>query len=126
MKTSIIVDLEDIKKVEAEEQLVFTMDVLNQMGLPDLEHCFPVDGNPENYTVDQKIGLRHLLQKFNVAIINDGDGGVKIYVENELVAEWKKIFVCLKQDYNEVDRRKRLFAQINIEYWTAFEKSEKS
>lgn len=122
MKTSIFVDHEDIRKVEAEEQLKFTIDVLSQMGLPDLELCFPSE-NPQDLTVENKIFLRKLLQKFNVQIIKDGDGGIKIYVENEVVAEWKKIFVSFKEDFNTVDPKKRLFAQIDIDYWTAFENS---
>lgn len=123
MKTSIFVDREDIRTVEAEEQFNFVRTVLETMGLPT-EDCFPEEDtelNQQDITLQHKINLRQLLKKFQVLILDDRDGGIKIFVDEELVAEWKKSRFELRQDLTAVDPRKKLYAVLHIEYWTMFE-----
>lgn len=119
MKTSIFVDREDIRTIEAEEQLNFVSDVLENMGLPT-DDCFINEGSRE-FTLSNKINLRALLNKFQVLILDDRDGGIKIFVDNELIAEWKKSTFELRQDLTAINPSKKLFAVLHIEYWSVFE-----
>lgn len=124
MKTSILVDREDVRKVEAQEQYLFVQNVLAQMELP-LEECFPESNELEDFTIEHKLHLRKILDKFGVLVLDDRDGGVKIYVEKDLIAEWKKCRFELREDPGEIDPRKKLYAVIYIDYWTMFEEQEK-
>lgn len=122
MKQTILCNREDIRKVEAEEQLHFLRSILEEIGLTDLDEYFPENNDPELYTVEQKIKLRQLLEKFQISVIDDRDGGLKIYVEKELIADWKKCRFAFREDLAELDRSKRIYAEIYIEYWSQFEK----
>lgn len=127
MKQTIIVDREDIQKVQQEEQFNFIMAVLIDMGLPIEEHI-PENGL-EGFTVDHKIKFRHFCNLLGVTVLDDLDGGVKIYVNQEkappiMVAEWKKPWVTLKMDPYVLDKSKRLYAEISIEAWTVFEEAD--
>ena len=119
MKQTILVNREDIRKVEAEEQYNFTMTVLDSLGIP-LEECLP-EGGFEEFTIEHKIKLRSLLDKFNVLVIDDRDGGIKIYVEEQLVAEWKKCVWNLKYDLSAIDPSKRIYVEMHTEWWTVFD-----
>lgn len=122
MKASIMVDREDLRTVEAEEQFNFVRTVLESMGLPT-EECFPEESEltSQDITLQHKINLRQLLKKFQVMILDDRDGGIKIFVDEELVAEWKKSRFELRQDLTAIDPKKKLYAVLHIDYWTMFE-----
>ncbi|HVI39872.1 MAG TPA: hypothetical protein VM577_04360 [Anaerovoracaceae bacterium] len=123
MQTAILIDRDEIRKVEAEEQYHFVLNVLVQMGLP-LEECFPDSEDPQEFTPDYKRKLRDVLDKFRVLVLDDRDGGIKIYVEEELVAEWKKCRFELREDLSTVDPRKRIYVALYIDYWSMFEEQE--
>lgn len=128
MKTSIIVDREDIRKVEEEEQYLFVRQVLLQIGLP-LEEVLPEDQT--KFDLDHKKQLRQILRKFGVSVIYDRDGGIKIYTDVTtssesdqqflLTAEWKKCRFDLRQDMTAIDPSKKMYAVVHIDYWTVFE-----
>ena len=84
-EVSIYIDREDFSKVEEEERDSFIKGVLTQIGIP-LEKVWPEE-RLEN--VEQKIEFRKLMASFDVDILDDGDRGVKIYVDNGVIAEWK-------------------------------------
>ena len=123
MQTSILIDREDIRKVESEEQYNFVQTILTKMQIP-LDGCFPESNDVQDFTPEYKIALRAVLNKFDVLVIDDRDGGIKIYVEEELVAEWKKCRYELREDLSTVDPRKRIYAVMYIDYWTMFEDHE--
>jgi hypothetical protein len=117
---SIYVNREDARRVEADEKYNFIRGVLEVLEIP-LEECFPEEEGVEYFTTDHKIKLRKALRKYDVHVKDDGDGGVKIYFEKEIIAEWKKPFFILKEDKSEVDKSKKLYIQIDLSYWTIFD-----
>ena len=125
MKTSILANREDVRKVEAEAQHDFIFFVLESLEIPTdiLEECFPETGL-DDFGVEQKIKLRKYLRQFDVHIIHDGDGGIKIYVDRDVVAEWKKCIFSLREDRSAIDPNDRLYVEVHINYWTIFDNIE--
>ena len=111
---------ENTKKVEDEEKTRFLRNILEQMGVP-IQEFWPSD---EALSVSQKIQLRSILATYNVQVIDDLDGHMQIYVEGEKVAEWFKCTYKLKRDLREIDPRKQLYLEMEVNCWSLFEESE--
>lgn len=121
MKGTILLNYsENTKQIEEEEKQRFLKDLLEQMTVPIEEFWF-VDGL---LSIEQKIKLRSILSLYNIQVIDDLDGKLQIYVENEKVAEWKKPIYKLKRDFSQLDTRKQLYLEMLIEYWSMFEEQE--
>ena len=121
MKTSILLNYnENFKKIEDEEKLVFLFDLLNKIGVP-------IDGIelPENLSlsVENKIKLRSLLTTYGIQVIDNRDGSMQIFIDNQLVADWHKPIYKLKKDLSQLDRKKQLYVEMTIEYNSLFESS---
>ena len=121
MKTSILLNYnENFKKIEDEEKLVFLFDLLNKIGVP-------IDGIelPENLSlsVENKIKLRSLLTTYGIHVIDNRDGSMQIFIDNQLVADWHKPIYKLKKDLSQLDRKKQLYVEMTIEYNSLFESS---
>ena len=76
------------------------------------------------FTVEHKIELRKHMDQFSVTIVDDRDGGIKIFVERDKVAEWKKCTFILREDPSEVNPSKRLYMEISGDIWTIFDDGE--
>jgi hypothetical protein len=72
--------------------------------------------------VDQKIKLRVLLNTYSIRVIDDMDGQLKIYLEDELVAQWLKAKYYLRKDLQVKDPKKRIFMEMKVECWSVFDK----
>ncbi len=59
-----------------------------------------------------------------VKCFGTNDGEIKIYVENELVGEWRKCSYKLKRNYGELDRKKQLYLEMTVDFWTIFDQEE--
>lgn len=121
MKETLYIDREDYRTVEKEEQGKFIRSILLEMDVP-IDDCWPED--EYELSVDSRIRLRHVLNMFNIQIIDDKDGGIKLYVENDLVAEWIKSTFDFKVDRSEIDPNKQVFYQMNVEFWSLFDEEE--
>lgn len=108
---------ENVKQVEDEEKTRFLKSILEQMGVPIQE--FWTSDAP--LSVEQKIKLRNILVTYGIQIVDDLDGAMQIYVEKEKVAEWYKSTYKLKKDLRELDPRKQLYLEMEIECWSLFE-----
>lgn len=112
---------ENTKKVEAEFRTRFLIDILKTLGLP-------IDGiwdDKEQLSTDNKIKLRQILAAFNIEVIQNIDGEMKIY-NNEggktrLIGAWNKPKYTLKKDPYQVDPSKKLFLEMKLNYSTIFE-----
>ena len=113
---------DDTKKVEEEEQTRFLQNLLEQMGVPTNDIWNPDQTGPLDIT--QKMKLRELLESFNVQVIDDFDGGVKIYAEKTLVGEWFKCTFKLKRDFSQIDPKKQLYLEMEVNCWSLFEESD--
>lgn len=122
MELSRLASQDNYREVEEEWKYEFIYHVLSSIGIPEeiLDGCFPEEGI-EGFTVQHKIELRHYMKQFDVTIVDDRDGGIKIFVERELIAEWKKCKFVLREDPKEVDPSKRLYTEIKADVWTIFD-----
>ena len=119
---------ENTRQVEDEEKTRFTREILENLGIP-LDNIWDENGE---MSVDSKIRFRSILSTYNIQVIDDHDGGLKIYVEVEngdnkehtLIGEWKKCTYVLKQDLKQIDPTKKLYLEMNIENWSIFENTE--
>jgi len=121
MKGKILLNYdENVKKVEQEEQDRFLRDLLGQMGVPVDE--FWASGEPLN--IKQRMRLRSMLPEFHVKIYDDLDGHIQVYVDNTLVGEWFKSTYRLKRDLRELDPRKQVYVEMEVNFWTIFEEQQ--
>lgn len=111
---------ENTKLVEEEEKNKFLHALLEQMGIPVTDFWT----NNSVLTVDQRIKLRNILSTYNVQVIDDLDGHMQVYVEDELVGEWFKCEYKLKRDLRHRDPRKQLYLEMKVNYWSIFEEQE--
>jgi hypothetical protein len=58
---------------------------------------------------------------YHVDILDDGDRGVKIYVDNDVIAEWKKPKYILRTNPKARRPVDRLFYEMIISFWSMFE-----
>jgi hypothetical protein len=102
---------ENIQEVELQEQSRFIKSIIDVLE-------FPISWNPdEPLTMETKISLRKQFDKFSIHILDDMNGGLKIYANSELLAEWKKPVYILKEDKN-----KNIYKEMNVSFTTSFEK----
>lgn len=125
MELSRLASRSNYRDVEKEWQYEFVYYVLESIGIPEevLDGCFPEEGM-EAFTVAHKIELRTYMNQFDVTIVDDRDHGIKIFVEQQIVAEWKKCKFVLREDPKEVDPSKRLYMEIKADVWTIFDDGE--
>lgn len=121
MKATLLLNYdEDTRAVEEEEKNKFLYDLLLQMGIP-------VDDfwkDPSKLTVHQRMNLRNILSTYNIDVIDDLDGHMQVYVENELIGEWHKCYYKLKRDLRQINPKKQLYLEMEVNYWSIFEEQE--
>jgi hypothetical protein len=78
----------------------------------------------DSLSVEQRIKLRSILVNYNIQVLDDLDGNMQIYVEGELVGEWRKCTYKLKRDIRELDPRKQLYLEMLVDCWTVFEEDQ--
>ncbi len=119
---------EDIKSIEAEEQINFVFFVLQNSGIPDerLEECL----TEESLSVRNKMIFRKLCEREQISVVDNLDGSLKIYIKSDhqdiLIAEWFQPSYTLKVDNSVTDRSKRIFVEIFFRWWTIFEEEDKN
>ena len=100
---------ENTRQVEEEEKTRFVIYILETLGIP-IEEIWDENGT---LTVENKIKLRQLLAAYNIEIIQNIAGELKIYNREDgeviLIGEWKKPKYTLKRDYSQIDPSKKLF-----------------
>jgi hypothetical protein len=118
MKGTILLNYnENLRKVEEEEKNRFLYGILDQMGVPIDEFW----NASETLNVAQKIKLRNTLSAYDVHVLDDHEGRLEVYVENELVGTWDKCFYKLKKDLRALDPKKKLYFEMEVNYWSIFE-----
>ncbi len=121
MKATILLDYgENTQKVEDEEKTRYLREIIQHMGVP-IEEFWTTDGP---LSVEQRIKLRSILVTYGIQVIDDLDGQMQVYVENELVAEWYKCTYKVKRDLRQIDPRKRLYLEMEVNCWSLFEEQE--
>jgi len=109
---------EDTDKIQTEEQFKFVRMLFETLDIP-------FEWNSEGFlvSVEEKIKYRKVLEHYNMSVIDDMDGGLKVYVGSDLIAEFYKPKFKLKEDLSEIDDRKKIYLEMDINFWTIFEKN---
>lgn len=128
MKGSILLNYnENTHQVEEEEKARFLRGVLEQCfeSVPDvltqIQTIWNIDGP---LPAPQKVKLRGILAIYGLQVIDDLDGHLQIYLENELIGEWYKCTYKLKRDLRVIDPRKRVYLEMEVNCWSAFDDKE--
>lgn len=119
MRYTILLDKnEDTKEVEAQEQARFVKTILEALEVQ-------IDWDPdEPLSVESKLKLRRSLATFNINVVGNIDGGLKVYVNNDMIGEWYKCSYKFKKDSSQVDPNKKLYLEMSVNFWTIFETNE--
>jgi hypothetical protein len=118
---------ENTRMVEAEERFRFLRGILEQCfeNTDVLDQVQDIWGDTEGeLSTLQKIKLRTLLTQYSIQMIDDNDGGLKLYLDRELIGNWKKPKYVLKRDPAEFDRKKQFFLEMKIDFWSMFDNEE--
>jgi hypothetical protein len=126
MRATILLNhTENTKKVEDEEKTRFLRSILEESGLP-IQEFWAEDGP---LSIQQRMQLRGLLTTYGIQVIDDRDGRMQIWMAStdgdvQKVAEWFKCTYKLKRDLKELDPRKQLYLEMEVNCWSLFEESE--
>lgn len=124
MKATILINYdENIKKVEEEERNRFLKSLLDQLTIPT-DDFWTIEDSSLTLSVDQRIKLRQVLLREGIQIIEDLEGFMQVFINNELVGSWNKPHYVLKKDLSQLDPKKQLYIEMNIECWTIYEIKE--
>ena len=128
MKGTILLDYnENTKQVEEEEKARFLRGILELSfnDVPDIRDQIVKIWNSDGpLPATQKVKLRGILATYGIQVIDDLDGHMQIYLENELIAEWYKCTYKLKRDLRAIDPRKRVYLEMEVNCWSVFDDKE--
>lgn len=112
---------DNTNQVEEEEKLRFTKDILDNVGIP----MDDIWDDEDKLSIAGKIRLRNILSSYGVTIVDDMEGGLKIYHEREIIAEWSRPLYILKRDYDQIDPMKKMYLEMHIDCTSIFEDENK-
>jgi hypothetical protein len=127
MKGTILLNYnENTHQVEDEEKSRFLRGILEQCFqntdvATQIQTIWSADGP---LPASQKVKLRGILATYGIQVIDDLDGHMQIYLENELIAEWHKCTYKLRRDLRAVDPRKRVYLEMEVSCWSVFDDKE--
>jgi hypothetical protein len=117
MNKVILLNKNDASIGEEEAKYEFLKFNLLSMGLPVAEY---LPETYDNFTVNFRIKLRETLFKYQVFIKEIGKE-MQIWVDNKLIAEWKRPKFVLKCDGEEINPSKRLYLEMHLDYYSSLE-----
>ena len=124
MKEQVLADRENCRNVANKLKFYWLHSILLQTGM-NLDNCFPEDNDPDNQTIDQKARLRKTLNDNDILVLDDNEE-VRIYVQNEVIAEWYKPQYNLNHDPSQLNPKKKFYVSIELNYWSVFENETNS
>ena len=128
MKGTILLNYnENVHQVEEEEKARFLRGFLEQCfaDVPDVAAQFNTIWNVDGpLPPTQKVKMRGILTTYGIQVIDDLDGHMQVYLDDKLVAEWFKSTYKLKRDLRVIDPRKRVYIEMEVHCWSAFDEQE--
>ncbi len=104
----IILQRSEQQEVELREKTNFINGILLRIGFYESE-----DDIKEILTMQDLRSLKSLLNNCDIEIIDDCNNGIKIYLENKLIAEWLRPSYVLRSDPNIIDPKKRFYLEMH-------------
>lgn len=119
MQYTILLDRQEkLQNIEAQERNRFIKTMLESLGVP-IEFDPDATMEPEaRYKFNQD------LRKYNLHSVLAPDGSLQFFVEKDLIGEWYKPNYKLKQDHSIPDRKKQLYLEMIVNFWTVFEEEQ--
>ena len=121
IKETVLADRDNCKQVADKLKYLWVKDVLSQTGM-NLDNCFPEEDS-DDPTIEQRAQLRNNLEENDILII-DKKEFLKIYIQDQLIAEWIYPKFILKKSVGEINPKKKLYVEINLEYWSVFSENQ--
>lgn len=119
MHQTILSDRTSCKQTISNLKSEWIKSILEQTGL-DISNCYSESDEWQEQTIPQKALLRKILVENNIIII-DEDEICKIYIQNEMIAEWEKPDYILKFDKSQLDKSKQGYVEVHIKYNSVFD-----
>lgn len=130
MKGTILLNYsENTHQVEDEEKARFLRGLLEQMfeEIPEImTKISEIWSNDSVLSPEQKIKMRIFMDTYDIQVIDDLDGHMKIYLDNQVIGEWFKCRYKLKRDLSQINRRKQLYLEMEVNCWTIFESTQET
>ena len=127
MKGTILLNYnENTQQVEEEEKSRFLREILIQ-SFENTEVAYQIQniwGTDAPLSPEQKVKLRGILTTYGIMVIDDLDGHMQIFIEDELIGEWYKCTYKLKRDLRVTDPRKRIYLEMEVNCWSHFDLPE--
>ena len=123
MKFTANSDRGDERKVAYQLRYQWVKFVLEQIKV-DWTDCFPQSERLEDVTILQSATLRKKLNDNNIIINDNVDGSLDIYVNEELIAEWKKPSFILHINPAKINKRDKYYSEIQMECWSVYDQNE--
>ena len=76
---------------------------------------------PINVTI--KVNLLKTLKQYDLKILDDDDGGIKMYLEEEQIAHWHKPTYVLKKDFTRKDPKERIYIEMCCQFESVFDQT---
>lgn len=105
----------NFREVESEEQTKFVVSVIEALEVP-----FDWNSN-EPFSLFDKIRLRKALAQYHISVIDDMEGGLKIFLEKDKIAEWKKPLFMLKEDPSQINPKNKLYVEMKCSFSSIFD-----
>lgn len=128
MKGTILLNhSENTHQVEDEEKSRFLRGLLLQMfeEVPEvISKIEEIWTNDAPLTITQKVKMREFMTTYSIQVIDNMDGHMRVLIEGELIGEWLKCKYKLRRDIAQLDPRKQLYLEMEVNCWSVFESSE--
>lgn len=128
MKGTILLNhSENTHQVEDEEKSRFLRGLLLQMfeEVPEvISKIEEIWANDAPLTITQKVKMREFMTTYGIQVIDNMDGHMRVLIEGELIGEWLKCKYKLRRDIAQLDPRKQLYLEMEVNCWSVFESSE--
>jgi hypothetical protein len=127
MRGTILLDYnENTHQVEEEEKARYLRSILEQCFAETeagtrIQTIWEADGP---LSVHRKVKLRGILATYGIQVMDDQDGHMEIFLDGQLVAEWKKCLYKLKKSPQVRDPRHRIYLEMEVNCWSVFDSPE--
>ena|ERR1700748_1183443 len=120
MKELIFADKDNCKSIAHQLRFSWVKNILTQTGM-NLDNCFCDSDDPNDQTIEHNKKLKKALSDNKITIIDNIDDSLFIYIQDQLIAQWQTPRYDKREDFTQLDRNKRFYVGIHLEYESVFD-----